>query len=109
MKIQKFNEGVELKDDNVLSEYFKSRDNFKRKKEKIVDLLNEFKSYYDTAYWRSEYGLGLISDCYFTKELNKLTFQSGDNYYTLMDEDFKKLLDFLEDPELYKNTRKYNI
>ncbi len=108
MKIRKLYEN-EIKDNSVLSDYFKNKKDFIRKKEEISKLLNEFKSFYDSTYWRLEYRPGIICDCYFSEREDKLTFQANDNYYTLKDEDFKKLIDFLDDPELYRNQNKFNI
>jgi len=108
MKIRKLYEN-EIKDNSVLSDYFKVKKNFIFEKEKVVKLLNEFKSFFDKAYWRLEYPTGIISDCYFSEREDKLVIQANDNYYPLKDEDFKKLINFLEDPELYRNQKKFNI
>ena len=108
MKIRKIYEN-EIKINSILSEYFKFKKDFNLKKEEISKLLNEFKSLYDPKYWKLEYTPGFINDCYFSETEDKILFQTNNIYYTLNDEDFKNLVEFLEDPELYRNAKKFNL
>ena len=112
MKIKRF-ESVDLFDDSILNDFFIQKESYFNLKNKICKLITEF-AQIDNK--NINIGVGritdfdIIQDYYHLKEINRTfrIFTNGTWIY-LSDDDFKNLLEFLKDPELYKNSRKYNL
>lgn len=132
MKIQKFNESyrgnkvIKLYDNSILAEYQKDVEEstiiikdlekkLSNKKEAILKLINEYitlnRKYFNDKYW-SIYDV--IDFYYYIDEDTKtpkfgVKFRwSKDNTF-LIYKDFEGLLEFIENPDLYRTTNKYNL
>ena len=106
-----------ISDSNILSDFFQKREDYETIKNKILELVNEYvkynKEYFEHQYF-IDYGKEIIdvtkskTKTYAFKNYLILTTENNHNI-NLREEDSKKLVDFLEDPDLYRNAKKYNI
>jgi len=93
-----------------LFDYFREKDKFKKTENKILNLIREYIEI-NSDHFIKEYSFelkklgGIELEEPFTLHLN---FQFGTRII-LNTDDFNDLLDFLEDPETYKNAKKFNI
>lgn len=123
MKILKFNESyqgnkiIKRFNNSILNKYLTDIEELKNKikfeKIEILKLIREFINL-DKEYFANKYGLypNNVNDFKFYINENKPTLEllhTTYHGYKLIYKDANNLLDFLENPDLYRNTKKYNI
>ena len=123
MKIKKFNETQRDKiikkfNDSILNKYLNDvkelENKIKNEKQNILKLIREFINL-DKKYFADKYGLyttDVNNFKFYINEKNKpiLELMLSVHYgYMLIYKDMNNLLDFLENPDLYRNTNKYNL
>jgi hypothetical protein len=126
MKIQKFNESYQ--GDKVIKRYhnsiiFKydtdvkeSKDRLDKSKSEILKLINEFITL-NKERFSNKYGLypRIINFNFYTDdetnkpEMSLIDGKYDHNTHWLVYSDINKLFDFLENPDLYRDTNKYNL
>lgn len=131
MRIEKFNESyrgdkiIKLYNDNILHNYYQDKDEYdkminekelilKNKKIEILKLINEYieinKNYFKSKYF---FHYDVINFNFYIDEDSKTPKLSLDPKYServwLKYDDIEGLLKFLNNPDLYKDTKKYNL
>lgn len=104
--------------DSMLSNFFEKRKEYETLKNNIIELVNEYvrinRNYFDDQYFL-DYGANIIdifnNDKYMiaNKKSHIELVTNHNHYINLRQEDSKKLIEFLEDPDLYRNQKKYNL
>jgi len=117
MKIKKIYESNNLIDSSMktINEYVKMRDEYNKLKYDILNKIEHFITL-NEEYFLDEYGLKnnfLILKDFEFKDLDEYTefriISVDGRIYPLRRKDFNDLAAFLDDPDLYKNTKKYNL
>jgi hypothetical protein len=108
MKIKRF-ESADLFDDSILNDFFIQKESYFNLKNKICKLITEFRQIDKNYITGRITDFDIIQDYYHLKEINRTFRIFNGSWIYLSDDDFKNLLEFLKDPELYKNSRKYNL
>jgi len=126
MKIQRFNEtalprkagdrNTDFFPNSKLEEFFEEEKKFNKIKEDMLNLINEYIDL-NSEYFLEEYevmpgeivnfSVGVINNNPHNRVALKIEGDENINY--LRNEDFKKLVEFINDPELYRNAKKYNL
>jgi len=109
MKIKRLNENIIVPEDSILFDFLNLRKEYEANKKIIADLINEYidfnREYFDKQYM---FDYEYIVD--FEISEGRLMLKGPySKYVRLREEDYNKLLEFLKDPEVYKNTKKYNL
>jgi hypothetical protein len=128
MNIKRFNESADTYPRNAgdrntdffknskLKDFFKKENKFYNMKENMLSLINEFVEL-NREYFLEEYEIhsGDIID-FEVSEVNRhpdnrlaLKIKTSSNYHFLRNIDFKELVEFINDPELLRNHKKFNI
>ena len=128
MKIQRFNESADTYPrkagdrntdffkDSKLEEFFEEENRFNKVKGDMLNLINEFIDL-NHEYFLEEYefkpgdivnfSVGEVNTPPFNRLALKL--QSDGHFNYLRNIDFKELIEFINDPELLRNHKKFNI
>jgi len=117
MKILKIYEDTNYLFDSceIMHKYIKQRDELHNFKYEILKKVEEFISL-NEEYFLDEYKLKnnflILNDFEFVQEGDTTVFRITDVFgknYHFLKKDFKNLAEYLENPELYKTTKKYNL
>ncbi len=102
--------------DSKLKDFFEEENRFNKVKGDMLNLINEFIEL-NRKYFLEEYELhsGDVVD-FSVGEVNTppfnrlaLKLKTNNNYHFLRNIDFKELIEFINDPELLRNHKKFNI
>jgi len=124
MKIKRFNESyngdkiIKKYYNSILHEYYIDVDELTKSKDNILKLINEYveinKEHFSNKYWRN-YSPDKISgfDFFIDPENNQpvlsLWCYRPEDKFFLIYKDIEGVLNFLGNPDLYRNKIKYNI
>ena len=118
MKIKKVYEDNIIPKDNILSDFFEKREEYETLKDKILELINEYveynKEYFDSKYFinygRWNVSFNRIEDIETNHKSSVIILTTEHNHIVnLIHDDSKKLIEFLENPDLYRSQKKYNL
>jgi len=97
-----------------LDNFLEEEREFKEKKENMLNLINEYIDL-NIDYFSDEYDINRIND-FLVEEINlgpndrlALKVIEGNWFRYFRNEDFKKLIEFINNPDLLRNQKKYNI
>lgn len=107
MKIRKIYESISK---NPLKEYDDKRTDFNIFKTRILNLVYEYLNIYEKEMriGYSYYG-STINDCYLANKRLCVAVDDDAPDFVLSEEDTEDLIEFIKEPKLYKNVKKYNL
>jgi hypothetical protein len=95
-----------------LEDYFEEEQKFKHIKENMLNLIKEFVEL-NKEYFMDEYGIKSEDIDGISVEENPnnivVKIMDGDWGIYLINDDFEKLVNFINEPEIYKNQNKFNL
>lgn len=94
-----------------LFDFFRERDKINKAENKILNLIREYIEI-NSEHFINNYSFDINDDKLVAIRLEEpftLVFDDKYQAHGLTEDDFNDLLDFIEDPETYKNAKKFNI